>query len=687
MPETVRVQALDSRWETLGVDRFPGIHPQGLDYTYSDWGPDSATFALKRDPTLDHPDLAEFTPLDIEDGGALVWSGFVIDTPAGEDGLTVSALGWHYHLDDDVYSPYMIDEDLGAFVDVRSTLEANLSTHQQAGRVDTGQGILLSWPTGSNPPTGIAVAVTYDAGEHGRVRRVAVDYDQSDNYGASFLYVIGSDVPDWTLNGGGRVDYVSALDQTAAPASGQAFGTSVNGKRYVTIVSWLNVGPGAPFATDVWWRIKRIRMFADPAYESGGGSNVGARTLILDALPKAPKLSQRTDRIGNGGLALTSYHARNEDRTPREVMEFGNAFHGWRLMVTPERELIWTPQANRPLLQVNVGESGARWLDTSTNSGREVYNRVVARGRTGSGRPVYTEVSAKAALDKALAPQVPNPGADVDVAGWTIPANTTLVRNTGAYVTAPACFNLGASVALGAGGGMNVSAQTVGLFRAGVRYRFSVSIYLAAHVTASAEIEAAGGTFDVRPLLVWNSRLDGAGLWITKEITFTPKVDVGTCVVRISGTWQNAVAAGNVVLSYDDVDIAQPTATQVDRRGYRRSKVFNIGFPVDPVTARALAQAYVNILARPALKGTIEIPADDLVTSVVGGRPIAVRELGRYIGELINLANLIDPVSGAIGRLGVVAGVQVRDGAGTVAIDNKRDSFEALLARMGVTSP
>ena len=105
-PLTIRVQTLDGRWETAGVDRFPGVLPESLRLTANDAGPETCSFELRRRPGDVHPDLGGFTPCEVEVGGMLVWSGRVKETPTREGGanagISVEGQGWQYHADDDV---------------------------------------------------------------------------------------------------------------------------------------------------------------------------------------------------------------------------------------------------------------------------------------------------------------------------------------------------------------------------------------------------------------------------------------------------------------------------------------------------------------------------------------------------------------------------------------------------------
>jgi hypothetical protein len=83
---SIRVQILGGLWETFGADRMAGIQPDynSLDMSSNSWGSDKASFNLYRDTRAVWPDLAAYTPIKIEVGGMLVWSGRMVDTPTDD---------------------------------------------------------------------------------------------------------------------------------------------------------------------------------------------------------------------------------------------------------------------------------------------------------------------------------------------------------------------------------------------------------------------------------------------------------------------------------------------------------------------------------------------------------------------------------------------------------------------------
>ena len=72
---SVRLQSLDGVWEVCGSDHARGIIPENVELRSDQWGSSRATFDLRRNPKEFWPDIGAFTPVEIEIGGARVWSG------------------------------------------------------------------------------------------------------------------------------------------------------------------------------------------------------------------------------------------------------------------------------------------------------------------------------------------------------------------------------------------------------------------------------------------------------------------------------------------------------------------------------------------------------------------------------------------------------------------------------------
>ncbi len=77
----IRVEVLDGTWETYGADRDVEVLPETLVCSSNEWGPEKASFVLRRNPWAQWPDWTPFSPVEIEEGGVVIWEGRTIGTP------------------------------------------------------------------------------------------------------------------------------------------------------------------------------------------------------------------------------------------------------------------------------------------------------------------------------------------------------------------------------------------------------------------------------------------------------------------------------------------------------------------------------------------------------------------------------------------------------------------------------
>jgi hypothetical protein len=190
----VRLQALDGQWEVCGADRLVGIVPQDLQLAANEWGSDTASFTLRRDPGSVHPDLTAFTPCDVSIAGELVWSGRVRETPTKEGAdpqISVQGQGWQYHLDDDVYERFYVHTRVGDWRDQRSFLTANLAVFTVVGQVSAAGGAVIGWPNGGVVAAGARVGVTLDLGENASWQAISLDFERTGGTANEQLYVRG----------------------------------------------------------------------------------------------------------------------------------------------------------------------------------------------------------------------------------------------------------------------------------------------------------------------------------------------------------------------------------------------------------------------------------------------------------------------------------------------------------------
>ena len=164
---TIRLQELDGTWQALGTDRASGITAEGLQLTSNAYGPDTATFELHRDPAASWPDLSAFTPVEIEVGNQLCWSGRIKE-PQVQDGntrvLSVTCEGQQYHLDDDQINKTYANRvvaDWKAIGDLTPVGDDWIND----GTVDIQDGnIFMGWKKGSQPSSSAILGIVLDLG-------------------------------------------------------------------------------------------------------------------------------------------------------------------------------------------------------------------------------------------------------------------------------------------------------------------------------------------------------------------------------------------------------------------------------------------------------------------------------------------------------------------------------------------
>jgi hypothetical protein len=169
-----------------------------------------------------------------------------------------------------------------------------------------------------------------------------------------------------------------------------------------------------------------------------------------------------------------------------------------------------------------------------------------------------------------------------------------------------------------------------------------------------------------------------------------------TDLAELGAEWTDASAASGQDLynqvvvtgtsgSGQRLRVVRTKTNALTRRGRTRTYKLEVGVPTDAATMTALGDAFLSQHGTSTLKGTLTITGDNAVRLIGSDSPVGTGDLGAYTTEVITLANLIDPDTGALGRNGVVVAVSLSANVATLTIDNERGNFAALLARMGGT--
>lgn len=672
---TVRLKPAGSPWEVCGVDRMPGVYPESFTATANEWGSETCSFQLRRPPDNDYPDLTAYADCEVEIAGKLVWSGRIREAPTREGAdaaIQVSGVGWQVQLDDDVYERIYVHTRLDAWQDYRSSPAADLNRFITSWGVEAGPGAIKI----SHPPNAIPLnrraGVLLDLGPYSAAKRVIVEWETSANdgfYATAYLAAGDSPVDVTGLT-------IEATITALNTASGTFRHTLATARRYVLI--FVDAAAHTPPA-EIWFRAKAVRVFADTAYESGGVSVLKADTVVKDARDRATLL------LSNSNEHITAADFNIDDLapaapvTPREVMLAVNAFHRWRLKIREDKKLHFGPQPNSPIVKVGAW-GGSTFEDASAGSGEEIYNRVLITARANDGRPVRVErTSAQlpgAPFEMLDSPAAVNPSAATDLTGWSETGAGALERDTTLYNSSPASVKFTPSA-----NGDYAELEFTGTFIAGLTYRLDLFYRNTSGLTY---MHGQWGDFEADD---WASvELDNgqSDTWRSAVIAWTPRANRSAVTFRL--LTRVIVIGPPSVWRVDDFLTSRAHATLVDRRGFRRTKILDSPAALTVLGAQKIGDVFLATHRRTPLKGSVTIRGQHGVRRVIGGAAVHPSELLTMTTELLRLDHRTDPDTGAQGRDGIITSASYthREESASVALDNDRQSQEALLARLGV---
>lgn len=164
----VRIQATDGSWEHIGGDRASGITAQGLQLSSDAYGPATASFELHRDPGAAWPDLAAFTPIEIQIANRVIWTGRISETQlrdGAEKVISVAAEGAQAALDDDQFAKLYVNRKLDDWKPLADVVPVGTDWTGHGGTVEIGSGSSwLGWREGSQPKANQLCAMVLDLG-------------------------------------------------------------------------------------------------------------------------------------------------------------------------------------------------------------------------------------------------------------------------------------------------------------------------------------------------------------------------------------------------------------------------------------------------------------------------------------------------------------------------------------------
>jgi hypothetical protein len=641
---TVRLQALDGRWETVGLDRYRGVVAEHFTAAANRWGSDTCSFDLRRDPGAIHPDLSAFTPCEVDIAGLLSWSGRVRAAPSREGAdsvISVQGQGWQYHLDDLVYERKYVHTNLSDYRDVRDLLTANLGIHRSGYQVTNGAGVIsLVAPNGVPVVAGTACGVVYDFGLPG-VRRVSWNITSSNDTAAFAAYIIGHDTPYWG-EGVGREDYLNNLTLNSFGGNTTGSASSTNPHRYVTLLLYNAVTNGTP-AVDQWFRFNSVRLYGETSYESGNQSVLRLDDIANDALDRTTILLS-PDRGGIEPGTFDIPEAIVDGSSPREVIEAFNAYENFETKIDVDRRPIIRPRPTAPIYETADGE-----INDVGNDGESVHNLVIVKGEGPGGEQLSVERGSPQAGPRTVHRAV----------------SSTYLNET--LTAPPAAFFPVTPITIGLPYGVGVpllividSGSVTGATWTSGRFQFGdVAAGDYAQISVGAPASWAGREV----------------LWVPRTTTSTfglrPVLDAGSYAGANSTQLNFTVYRGSTIL--DRLRQARAVALPVDAR-------------MVPASAERIGDLWLSQHRRQPFRGSCTATGQHSVRRVLGGATVHPGHLLRDTGELVRFSTRIDPDTGDWGRDGEIDTVTYNHDelAATVTIDENRAGFETLLSRLAV---
>lgn len=667
MRARVLVRSIDGVWHQLGTGLYRGVTPEHVRLRSNKHGPDTCSFQLRRDPRLPHPDLRAWTDCDVHVRGVLVWSGQIRETPASDEArvISVQGRGWQYHLDDAKYERSYVHDRLSDWRDSRSLPTAVLDPANggfiAAGQVSNDRaGITISFP-GLTPLTGFQKCgvtlrfpslirhfdVEYTVLSGGGIDLVVSSHDQENPRGAT-----------WTNE---------ASDSGLTTGETGTLTGNVGGREWLTVMLE-NPDTSVTWDNDITVRLRKIRVYAETAYESGNASVLQADDVVTDALDRATiLLSTDRSQVAAGSFDLPSFLL-DGPATAREAIELAAAVEDRDLKIDVDRRPIFKDRPTAPIYEAQ-GVWGARFSDASLNDGDAIFNHVIVTGTGADGAPIsvhrYAGQQDDAVFEAVASPAPDNPSFATDTSGWTTSGGLT--RDTSIYDTAPASGKW-----VPATTSATLSAAFTGTFLRGTAYRLSFRFRPSA-VDLWAFSFGKVGTDHVTQLTE-----QAADAWAEITLAWTPLQN------RTGVTLELQRPEGSGFGHVDSLKLYKPTATLVDRRGFIRTQELQVGNTLTLTLANRLGDRWLDLHRTTPLKGDVTVGPGG-VRRALGGECPHPAWLLRDTGQMLRLSDRIDPDTGGRGRDGRIDTVEYDDDTltATISLDNDRRQFEALLARLG----
>jgi hypothetical protein len=414
-------------------------------------------------------------------------------------------------------------------------------------------------------------------------------------------------------------------------------------------------------------------------------------------------------------------------KTPREVIDEANAYHGWVARVDGNGDLTFKPQPTEPRFEVGQW-SGYEFQDQAASSGEDIYSRVIVSGQGPDGQ---TLMVARTAAQLASSSQLSSGGASSLTAAQRAslvvraltPSDVALTTTSGKVN--PQSYDLTAknmaSVDPPSGAGVVLSS---GAFKAGVTYRVTVSFNIDDPGTSNQPVWFRFGTDGYAAGTQTNAQT-GATASLTTDATYTnvvqatavnnnynqyayqllvywtPATDqtlsstwgaIAVSPAKSTGNGGSALVLGDTAGSSGYVNrtgqlnasIKFMAGTLAEARGLRRTYQLTAPGVQTTTTLAAIGDAWLFNHLKAQFRGSITTTGATAIRQASTGDAVHPSRLLLEAGEVIRLSDRLDPDTGQLGREARIASVSYDHDAQSVSIelDNRRDNLQTFLNRL-----
>ena len=153
--------------------------------------------------------------------------------------------------------------------------------------------------------------------------------------------------------------------------------------------------------------------------------------------------------------------------------------------------------------------------------------------------------------------------------------------------------------------------------------------------------------------------------------------------------WVGFVVAGSSasdVLYIDAMQLLVVGRSLADRRQFTRRRVIPVRSGVTQTVAERFADLWLADHVAAPFSASVQITGPEACRQVLTGQDVPAHLIPLYVGEKLRLGHRVDPDTGALGRDGriVAASYDAASDTCTVTLDDRRESFDRVLARYGL---